>query len=75
MACPANLARALKFASLSIFLALAACYYGPGYDYGPPHGYYVYGTPYWYYPSYFAFGFYGHSHHGDHHDHPYHHHH
>ena len=51
MARSVNLARALKFASLSIFLALAGCHYGPGYYapaydasgyYGPGHGYYGY---------------------------------
>jgi len=68
--------RVARFASLSIFLPIAACYYtGPGYYYGYPHGYYAFGTPYWYYPPYFGFEFYDHNHHGhDYHSHHYHHH-
>jgi hypothetical protein len=75
MARSVNLARTLKFASLSIFLALAACYYGPGYGpayygpayYPPGHGYYGYVLLYnrgygqygYYAPPYGYYGPYG----------------
>jgi hypothetical protein len=61
--------RVFKFASVSIFLALAACYYGPDYYYhsgyyAPGHGYYgyaLYTTGYYGpYGSYYRpYGYYG----------------
>jgi hypothetical protein len=76
MADPVNLARALKFAALSVFLALASCEHDHGYSYHDPgyyyrHGYY-YGPGYDWHGSYgygpygFGYGPYGYGYYGDH---------